>query len=90
MIKVNNKFISFLEKKGFVIKDKDFLGDFHGKFCYNRYFSTYSEKYVDYLEFPYRSEVEVALSIFNRKEVNNFLEEIKNKDKIILKKILFN
>ena len=89
MEEVRDKLRSILTANGFEIKEKSFMQEENDFSVYNKKIDGVNRgEFVDYLEHPYRSEVESLLQWhYNSAELNLLLDYLKEGGKIILKKI---
>ncbi len=81
-------FLNILKENDFVIRNKFFIGEIDDFAVYNKKIHLYSDEFINYLEYPYREEVEQVLKVYYGKEVIDlFIKELEREEKIILKKI---
>ncbi len=87
---MSGDFFDILEANGFIVERKPFVGELDDYSCYNKEIDSFSSELINYLEYPYRVEIERLLRTYYGEEaIGLFIEKLKEEDKVILKKIFF-
>ncbi len=80
-----------LKKYGFEVKEKGFEKFMDPNVCYNKELSCYSgcaSVFINYLKYPYRSEIESFLQYdLSKEELKSFLDNLEEERKVVLKRL---